>query len=67
MSYFRRNPTAFWNTSGGFPPAAWIRNFSQNDWYVWKSVLTLIFGYFFSKRRIVRLISFTRFSAPHHE
>lgn len=67
MSYFRRKVTAFWKTSGGFPPAAWVWNFSQKDAYVWKSVLTLVFGYFFSKSAMVRLIFLARSSAPHQE
>lgn len=56
---------AFWKTSGGLPPAAWVLNFFQKSPYCWKSVLTLIFGCFFSKRATVRLIFFARSSAPH--
>lgn len=49
LSYFRRKPTALWKTSGGFPPAACVWNFSRNATQSWKSVFTLIFGNFFSK------------------
>ncbi len=57
---------AFWKTSGGFPPEAWVLNFFQKSRYGWKSVFTLIFGYFFSKSAMVLLILWARSSAPHH-
>ncbi|CAM5411940.1 hypothetical protein STENM223S_00868 [Streptomyces tendae] len=58
---------AFWKTSGGFPPEAWVLNFFQKSVYGWKSVFTLIFGYFFSKSAMVLLMRSARSSAPHQE
>ncbi len=48
-SYLRRKADGILEDDRRIPAGGCVLNFFQKSVYGWKSVLTLIFGYFFSK------------------